>query len=216
MIDYINSQLPANEHIEEALRKTVRIFPEIAIRELVANAIIHQDFSISGTRVTVEIYSDRIIITNPGKPMIDEKRFIDEYYSRNELLAAIMRRMGICEEQGSGIDKVISSIEAYQLPAPDFRVADIHTSVILFSPIPFNKMDSKDKTRATYQHCCLRYVCNQKMSNQSLRKRFQLAENSGNVIASQLIRQTFDEGLIKVDDPESTSKRYARYVPFWA
>lgn len=215
LIDYINSQLPANEHIEEALRKTVRVFPEIAIRELVANAIIHQDFSISGTRVTIEIYLDRIVIINPGKPMIDEKRFIDEFYSRNELLAAIMRRMGICEEQGSGIDKVISSIEAYQLPAPDFRVADIHTSIILFTPIPFNQMDSKDRVRAAYQHCCLKYVCNQKMSNQSLRQRLHMG-NKQQDIASQIIRQTLEEGLVKVDDPENTSRRYVRYVPYWA
>ena len=59
------------------------------------------------TSVTIEIYSDRIEIRNPGNPIITTERFIDNYQSRNEKLANLMRRLGICEEQGSGIDKVI-------------------------------------------------------------------------------------------------------------
>jgi len=99
-IGYINSQLPSNEEIGKALRKTILMFPELAIRELVANAIIHQDFTETGTGVLVEIFQDRIEITNPGKPLITTLRFIDEYKSRNEKLADCMRRLGICEELG--------------------------------------------------------------------------------------------------------------------
>src|SRR5690606_25616201 len=106
LIDWINSQLPANEEIGKALREESRMYPEIAIRELVANALIHQDFDEKGFPM-IEIFSDRIEISNPGKPLITPERFIDEYISRNEKLADIMRRMGICEEKGSGIDKVI-------------------------------------------------------------------------------------------------------------
>jgi len=49
LIGFINNLLPENEVIGQALRKSVPMFPELAIRELVANAIIHQDFTISGT-----------------------------------------------------------------------------------------------------------------------------------------------------------------------
>jgi len=82
----------------QALRRKVKMFPEIAIRELVANALIHQDFNGSGASVMIEIYSDRLEISNPGKPYISPDRFIDEYQSRNERLADVMRRLGICEK----------------------------------------------------------------------------------------------------------------------
>lgn len=120
LIEYINDKLPSNAEIGKALRKTVRMYPEIAVRELVENAIIHQDFSMTGTGIAVEIFPDRIEITNPGKPVITTMRFIDEYQSRNEKLASFLRRIGICEEQGSGIDKVILNVELFQLPAPEF------------------------------------------------------------------------------------------------
>ena len=71
--------------------------------------LIHQDLSENGASVMVELYEDRIEISNPGKPFISPDRFIDAYRSRNERLADIMRRLGICEEKGSGIDKVIQA-----------------------------------------------------------------------------------------------------------
>jgi predicted HTH transcriptional regulator len=71
LIGFINNLLPQNEVIGQALRKEVPMYPEIAIRELVANAVIHQDFTLTGTGPMVEIFSDRIEITNPGTPLID-------------------------------------------------------------------------------------------------------------------------------------------------
>lgn len=89
----------------------------MAIRELTVNMLIHQGFAEQGFPM-VEIYSDRIEISNLGLPLISVKHFIDKYQSRNDSLADIMRRMGICEEKGSGMDKTIFIIELYQLPPP--------------------------------------------------------------------------------------------------
>lgn len=215
LLEFINSQITTNEVIEQALRHEVKMFPAIAVRELVANALIHQDFTETGSSVAVEIYADRMEISNPGKPFIPPERFIDEYQSRNERLADLMRRMGICEEKGSGVDKVIFAAEAYQLPAPDFRVGERRTTVVLFSHINFAAMDRNDRIRACYQHCCLRYVMNQKMTNQSLRERFLLSEKRTETV-SRIIRETIDAELIHLTDPEITSNRYRSYVPFWA
>jgi ATP-dependent DNA helicase RecG len=191
------------------------MFPEIAVRELVANALIHQDFTESGTSAMVEIYDDRIEISNPGRPFISPDRFIDEYQSRNERLADLLRRLGICEEKGSGVDKVIQAAEAFQLPAPDFRVGERRTSVLLFGHKDFDDMDRNDRIRATYQHCCLRYVMNGRMTNHSLRDRFKLPEDKTATV-SQVIAATVDAGKVKVADPAQTSTRYRSYVPFWA
>jgi ATP-dependent DNA helicase RecG len=214
LVEFING-LPSNEVIGQALRREVKMFPEIAVRELVANALIHRDFTESGTSVVVEIYDDRMEISNPGKPFISPDRFIDEYQSRNERLADLMRRLGICEEKGSGVDKVIQAAEAFQLPAPDFRVGEKRTSVVLFGHRDFEDMDRSDRSRATYQHCCLRYVMNEKMTNQTLRERFRLSEKKTESV-SRAIRDAVDAGKIKLADPEQTSLRYRNYVPFWA
>ena len=214
LVGYINSQLPANEVIGQALRTETRMYPEIAIRELVANALVHQDLEDFGSFVMIEIYCDRIEVTNPGKPLIHPDRFIDEYKSRNEHLTDLMRRFSICEEKSSGIDKVVGLAETWQLPAPDFRKSEHHTSVVLFAHKPFEKMDSKERVRACYQHACLRYVSNEKMTNQSLRERFQLPEHKTDAI-SRIITDAVEAGRIRIDNPDNRSRRYAKYVPYW-
>ena len=76
-------------------------------------------------------------------------------------------------------------------------------------------MSKTDRVRACYQHCCLMYVSNQRMSNQSLRERFRLPESKAATV-SQVIAVTKDAGMIAADESESASTRYARYIPFWA
>jgi ATP-dependent DNA helicase RecG len=214
LVDFVSSQTPANEVIEKALRQEVKMFPEVAIRELVANALIHQDFNETGTSVMIEIYSDRIEISNPGKPFIQPERFIDEYQSRNENLANLMRRLGICEEKGSGVDRVVQSAEAFQLPPPDFRISDRRTTAVLFAHTDFSEMNGNDRVRACYQHCCLKWVMNETMTNQTLRTRFNLPESKMET-ASRIIRDTIEAGKIKAEG-EIKAKKYARYIPFWA
>ena len=213
LVSYINDQLPQNEQIEQALRHQVRVYPEIAIRELVANALIHQDFRLTGTGPMIEIFSNRMEITNPGLPLIDTLRFIDEPpRSRNEMLAGLMRRMNICEERGSGVDKVISLVELFQLPAPDFRTTPGHTIAVLFGPRPFAEMGRQDRIRACYQHACLLFVSGKQLANASLRQRLGI-EKSSHSVASKIIRDTLDAGLIR---QAAGTRKDARYVPFWA
>lgn len=216
LINYINDQLPTNEEIGKAFRREVKMYPELAIRELVANALIHQDFTIQGTGPMIEIFDNRIEITNPGKPLIDPLRFIDHSpQSRNEKLAYFMRRINICEERGSGIDKVVDSIEVYQLPAPKFIAEEDYLRVILFAHKSLRDMDKEDKIRASYQHCCLKYVSSDFMTNQSLRERFNIEEKNYST-ASRIIADTIRAGLIKDQDPENKSRKYSRYIPNWA
>jgi len=213
LVSYINDQLPQNEQIDQALRREVHMYPEVAIRELVANALIHQDFTITGTGPMLEIFTDRMEITNPGLPLVDTLRFIDEPpLSRNEVLAGLMRRMNMCEERGSGIDKVIAAVEAFQLPAPDFRTTTQHTIAVLLGPREFAAMDRQDRIRACYQHACLWYVSGKQMTNASLRTRLKI-EKKNYPLASRIIRDAIDADLIR---QSGGVKKDARYVPFWA
>ncbi|MEK6614838.1 MAG: ATP-binding protein, partial [Bacteroidota bacterium] len=119
LITFLKAMLPHSEVIKNALRKETSVYPEVALRELIANALIHQDFSIRGSSVMIEIFQDRIEITNPGKLLPSKK--IDRLIgtnpeSRNEILASAMRRFHICEERGSGFVKAVTAIELYGLP----------------------------------------------------------------------------------------------------
>lgn len=215
LVEFISNLVPANEVVSKAIRHEVKMFPDDAIRELVANALIHQEFSEEGTSVMIELYSDRLEISNPGLPPIPTERFIDENKSRNVLLAQLMRQLGICEEKGSGIDRVIYSAEAHQLPAPEFREGALHTHAILYAHIGFSDMNRNDRIRACYQHCCLKYVMNETMTNQTLRERFQLPKKKTESI-SRVILGTIEAKKIKLSDPSMSSTKYRSYAPFWA
>lgn len=217
LIGFLKNMLPENEVIGEALRKSVPMYPELAIRELVANVIIHQDFTVTGAGPMVEVFDSRLEITNPGEPLIDTRRFLDTPpRSRNEALASFLRRIGICEERGSGIDKVVFQTELYQLPAPLFEVTGGQTRAVLFAHKTFAEMEKADRVRAAYLHACLQYVQQKRMSNTSLRERFGLEESSAmRSKVSRVIRDTIDAGLIQQYDPGSESRRHVTYVPFW-
>jgi ATP-dependent DNA helicase RecG len=76
-------------------------------------------------------------------------------------------------------------------------------------------MDRETRIRACYQHSALKWVMSERMTNQSLRKRFQLPESKSAVV-SQVIAASTEEGMIKLDKQAGTSRKFARYLPFWA
>ncbi len=213
LIQYMMDRLPQSEIIESALRVEMKMYPEVAIRELIANAMIHQDLCQSGTNPMIEVYKDRIEITNNGTPLIAPLRFIDEVpRSRNEFLAGLMRQFHICEERGSGIKRVVTLAEAYQLPPPDFQQLESHVRAVLYAPRPLAGMDRTERIRACYQHACLKFVSNDYLTNESLRKRFKIEEEKS-YTTSRIIADTVEEGLIV---PRVSKGRWSRYVPYWA
>ena len=215
LLGFINGLLPSNEVMGQAFRKALPVFPELAIRELVANALIHQDFSVTGSGPMVELFADRLEITNPGTPLVDTQRLLDHPpRSRNEALASLMRRVGICEERGSGVDKVVFQTEFYQLPAPAFEVVGESTRSTLFAPRSLTKMDVSDRVRAIYLHACLRYVERDFMTNASLRGRLGL-DVKNSAVASRLIKEALGHQVIRLHDAAAPPK-YRKYVPFWA
>lgn len=213
LIDFVMKQLPTKEVIDGAIRKNIKDFPILSIRELIANALIHQDFKVNGSPV-IEIFANRIEITNPGIPQIQIERFIDHPpISRNEALAAIMHKAGICEERGSGYDKIISYIEKFNLPAPQIMVYDKRIKVILHARKDFNDLTKEDRKLACYNHTVLNYVQGKTTNNSTLRDRFQLDKDDSYKV-SRIFKETLSDGLIKVKSDSGTKNR--EYVPAWA
>jgi predicted HTH transcriptional regulator len=190
------------------------MFPELAVRELVANAVIHQDFHVTGTGPMVEIFDSRMEITNPGRPLVATDRFLDSPpKSRNETIASFMRRIGVCEERGSGIDKVVFQTELYQLPAPLFETTDEHTRTVLFAHRNLKDMDKDDRVRACYLHACLRYVQRDFMTNATVRERFGIS-GKNSAVASRIIRDSMQAGRIRCYD-DSVGNKAKKYLPWW-
>ncbi len=215
LISYIDALIPTEEVINGAFREKRAAYPLISIREAIANALIHQDFSITGAGPVVEIFENRIEITNPGTPLVDVQRIIDNPpRSRNEKLASLMRHMRMCEELGTGWDKIVISCELMQLPAPKIELFEESTKVTLFAKIPFSSISAEEKLWACYLHACIKHVQGEQLTNSSLRERFGLnVSSSGSV--SRLIKEAVSADLIKPIDP-LTAPRYMKYVPIWS
>lgn len=213
-LSFIDSLLPVEEVIVDGIRKTRRAYPEIAIRELLANALIHQDMTVSGSGPIVEIYGNRIEISNPGVPVTDmlKKLFGAPPRSRNEHMGRLMRRMGICEELGAGLVRVITEVEDFKLPAPRFDLVDGHTRVTLYGPRPYTELDRSERVQICYQHTCLMSHRGKRMTNASLRDRLGIKDENAAVV-SRLIKETATFGLIRPADPERPK---AGYLPYWA
>lgn len=213
LVDYVNNLLPKNEHIGAALREARPLFPGLAIRELVANALIHQDMTVTGAGPQIELFEDRLEISNPGATLVKPDRMIDlPPRSRNEALASLMRRMRMCEEQGSGLDKVVQACEVFQLPAPLFRAESNATQVVLYGPRSFAEMTQDERVRACYFHAVLKFLSGDKMKNASLCGRLGIASRNA-AQATAVINKALDAGLIRVADAEHPR---AGYVPHWA
>lgn len=212
LIKYIIDKTPTHEEIGIALRKSVKDYPTIIIRELVANALIHQDLNKNGGPI-ISIFNNRIEITNPGTPLIDYKRFIDEPpYSRNEALASAMHKVGICEERGSGYDKIIRSAEENNMPVPTIAVTNNSTKVIIYPKKVFDDMSRQERINACYAHVCLKYVNGEKANNATLRERFKLDETERYKL-SRVFSETVEAGLIKQE--EGTGIKNRAYIPYW-
>lgn len=217
LFDALRLRLPVDEVVRGAKRERREHFPELALRELIVNALVHQDFAVRGAGPMVEVFSDRVEVINPGRSLVDLRRLIDwPAQSRNESLARLMRLLRLCEERGSGIDRVVGLAEYDFLPAPDFEVlpgqgdgADF-MRVRLLGPRPYARMTTGDRLRAVDQHACLLYARGERLTNSSLRARLGLDDSFGSQV-SRLIKQAREANLIvPADDGERT------YVPAWA
>lgn len=214
MVRFIELQTMEKEHIE-ILRDNQSAYPIVAIREFVANALVHQDFNISGMQITIEIYKNRLVITNPGVSLNEVNRLIDlPARSRNEKLAQAMYLLRLCERRGSGVDRAVEAIEQMRLPAYKAETGDFFTRITLYPRKSLDEMTKDERIQACYQHTCLLYEDRAACNNQSIRERFGL-DKKQIATASHIISDTIGAGLIKTSVPEGMSKKYATYVPFY-
>lgn len=123
MQSFIIKSIPLGAKIVGSKRVEQYSYPPEAIREIVANAVIHRDYNVLGTYTQVAVYANRIEVTNPGNlpPGVTVENIKDAQFSRNELIAAMLREMDYMEEYGRGIEIVFAAMSEYGLLSPLFK-----------------------------------------------------------------------------------------------
>lgn len=214
-INLIGALTPGSEPIINGVRIRETAFSDISVREALVNALIHQDFTESGTGPVLEIFSDRIEVSNPGVPLVSIERIIDTTpKSRNEKLASLMRQFHICEELGTGWDKIVLGCESMNLPPPKLQVYESGTRLTLYVYRPYADWPMEDRLRACYYHACVKFVLNEHLTNSSFRERLGVPMSSAGSV-SRVIAEAIAKKLIKPLD-ENAGNRYMKYMPFWA
>lgn len=215
IVKYVMSLLEKTEDILHPQRENRYPYPEVAIRELAANMVLHQSFDVHGMTLALEIFTNRIVMINPGAPLIDTNRFIDlPPKSRNDKMAQAMFLFNLCEKRGSGMDRAVAGIEAMRLPAITVERGEDFTRARLFPLKKYTEMTRGEKVQACYQHACLLYENGFELTNQSLRERLGMPKNNS-AGASRIIADAVDAGLIHLSDKAPDSKKYSSYVPYY-
>jgi len=112
-------------------RKEVLEIPEEALKEAVINALVHRDYLERGADILVEIYDDRVEITNPGGLVsaIKKSEFGKKSVSRNPLLFSLFKRVNLVEKVGSGISRMRGAMKKTGLPLPKFEFTNFFTVI---------------------------------------------------------------------------------------
>ncbi|MFT3971605.1 MAG: ATP-binding protein [Micropruina sp.] len=215
LLELVNAAVPVDERIHAAHRVNVPMYNPVGLREILANAIAHQDFQAHPSLIAVELYEDRIEVTNPGEPLLDPRRFAEDTRPRNLSLALMMRELKMCEARGSGVQRTLEANEETGAADPKFYAGDGLTKAVLIGKHDFMTMSASERNWAVFMHACRMWAGRRPMTNNTFRNRYGLADGRSSLVSLH-IQQAMDEGLIVPMDAESSSRRYARYIPFYA
>jgi ATP-dependent DNA helicase RecG len=215
LLNYVEDRTPQSETFPDGIRRVAHPIPKKVLRELIANALIHQDLAVTGSGPIVEIFDDRIEVSNPGESLIAPVHLVEgTARSRNEKLAKQMRQMGICDERGSGWVQIAEFIEQSGLPAPNIDSSNGVMRVVVYWARPLDSLSKDEALNLLLFHAAYLNSRGEHVTNASLRKRFGLSEKDNSKV-SRLLRDGIDGGLIKIFDP-SVGVKARSYVPDWA
>ena len=130
---FIQKHLNVRSEIRGVDRHDIYEIPPEALREAVVNALMHRDYGITGTQISVEIFDDRVEIVNPGGILRGAagKNFGRVSIRRNQVIADLLFRLHKCERAGSGIRRMRKALLAADLAGPRFE-PDEHFFRIIF------------------------------------------------------------------------------------
>ncbi|MCD6520348.1 MAG: putative DNA binding domain-containing protein [Anaerolineae bacterium] len=130
-------EIHGQAYLEGLERQETFEYPPEAVREAMVNAICHRDYAISGQRIEIRLFDDRLEIMSPGglPGHITLENILDEHYSRNPRLVRGLYYWGYIEELGQGIDIIYEAMQRDNHPPPEFRATETSFTVILRNAI---------------------------------------------------------------------------------
>ena len=135
-LDFVRRNTDADSQLEHGRRIDRPVYPEAVLREVIVNALVHRDYSIFGTDITLTIFSDRLEVRSPGSlpntATVDA--LLDGFrYARNQTLVNVMRDYRYVEFRGMGIPtKVVPGMLEHNGSKPDFLPAEHSFAVRLW------------------------------------------------------------------------------------
>lgn len=135
LLDFVNARNPEQEMEMGMYRISIPEFDKRAVREAVVNAFSHRDYTRLG-RVLVRMDADGLTISNPGgfiEGVTIQNILNVEPHGRNPVLADALKRIGLAERSGRGVDRIYEGSLRYGRDLPDYSETS-STSVTLFIP----------------------------------------------------------------------------------
>ena len=119
---FVTSNMRRGMKISGVAREETTEYPTAVVREAIVNAIAHRSYNVRGEGVRLLIFNDRLELYNPGRlpGHVTLENLVDERYSRNEAIVAVLTDLGYIERLGYGIDRMIAAMDAAGLPEPSF------------------------------------------------------------------------------------------------
>jgi len=144
--EIIRPYLTETKFSKQALFKTQIVYPELACREALINAIAHRDYSIEGRGIEVYVYTDRLEIQSPGELLsaikIDDlEKQTGVHQSRNSNTAKALREIGYMRELGEGIRRIYELMRNNDLQAPQFESKNKSFKVTLSQKHVYSKVE---------------------------------------------------------------------------
>jgi ATP-dependent DNA helicase RecG len=106
--------------------RTTPEYPDFAWQEAVTNAVVHRSYSLSGMRVEVHIFDDRLEVVSPGRlpGIVRVHNIRDMHFSRNPRVTRVLSDVGLVRDVGEGVDRMFEEMADARLPPPEFQERD--------------------------------------------------------------------------------------------
>jgi ATP-dependent DNA helicase RecG len=142
--EQLRPTLSDTRYSDNGLFKTQIIYPELAVKEALINAITHRDYSIEGRGIEIRIFDDRLEILSPGKllskyTIADLKELKGAHETRNTYIAKVLREFGYIRELGEGIRRIFELMKSNELVEPQISSPNQSFIVTLFYKFIYTK-----------------------------------------------------------------------------
>ncbi len=205
-IIFLEKHLNVRSEIQGVNRKDIYEIPIEALREAVANAIIHRDYSMRGTSIMVEVQEDSIVVKNPGglPEGLTPKKLINTSIRRNELIADLFARMDKVERMGTGIQRMRDLMKGAGLSYPEIT-SDLFFTISFKRPPYSLREKSKGEQKGlveglveSQKRILLFIKENPRISKRELSKKIGISTTA----IDKNVQQLKDKGLIKRVGPD--------------